>query len=153
MCCMCCTCCVRGCVAGAFLVGAERAEPRVLLLAEAGSTSKGQCRGYGDNAEDTEHSTAAVNNSNILSPTGLHPPDLILTRSEQGGSHGPQHESNEQSKLPNEHTPSPPTKSFPIKSPWVKLSGRLPIKFNGHENSHPLEWRVCLSQTHWNPNS
>ena len=44
-------------------------------------------------------------------------------------------------------TPSPPTKSFPTKSPWVKLSGRLPIKFNGHEHSHPLELRVCLSQT------
>ena len=50
-------------------------------------------------------------------------------------------------------TPSPPTKSFPIKSPWVKLSGRPPIKFNGHENSHPLESRVCLSQTLWNRNS
>ena len=50
-------------------------------------------------------------------------------------------------------TPSPPTKSFPIKSPWVKLSGRPPIKFDGHENSHPLELRVCLSQTLWNPNS
>ena len=32
-------------------------------------------------------------------------------------------------------TPSPPTKSFPTKSPRVELSGRLPIKFNGHENS------------------
>ena len=50
-------------------------------------------------------------------------------------------------------TPSPPIKSFPTKSPWVKLSGRPPIKFNGHENSHPLELRVCLSQTLWNPNS
>ena len=47
----------------------------------------------------------------------------------------------------------PPTKSFPTKSPRVKLSGRLPIKFNGHENSHPLELRVCLSQTLRNPNS
>ena len=45
------------------------------------------------------------------------------------------------------HTPSPPTKSCPMKSPWVKLSGGLPMKFNGHENSHPLEFRVCLSQT------
>ena len=44
-------------------------------------------------------------------------------------------------------TPSPPTKSFPTKSPRVELSGRLPITFNGHENSHPLELRVCLSQT------
>ena len=44
-------------------------------------------------------------------------------------------------------TPSPPTKSFPTKSPRVELSGRLPIRFNGHENSHPLELRVCLSQT------
>ena len=45
------------------------------------------------------------------------------------------------------YTPSPPTKSFPTKSPRVKLSGRPPIKFYGHENSHPLELRVCLSQT------
>ena len=45
------------------------------------------------------------------------------------------------------YTPSPPTKSFPTKSPRVKLSGRLPMKFNGHENSHPLELRVCPSQT------
>ena len=44
-------------------------------------------------------------------------------------------------------TPSPPTKTFPIKSPCVKLSGRPPIKVYGHENSHPLELRVCLSQT------
>ena len=29
----------------------------------------------------------------------------------------------------------------------VELSGRLPIKLYGHENSHPLELRVCLSQT------
>ena len=43
--------------------------------------------------------------------------------------------------------PSPPTKSFPAKSPRVELSGRLPIKLYGHENSHPLELRVCLSQT------
>ena len=50
-------------------------------------------------------------------------------------------------------TPGPPTKSFPIKSPRVKLSGRLPIRFYGHENSHPLELRVCLSQSLWNPNS
>ena len=50
-------------------------------------------------------------------------------------------------------TPSPPTKIFPIKSPWVKLSGRPPIKFNGNENSHPLELRVCLSQTLRNQNS
>ena len=50
-------------------------------------------------------------------------------------------------------TPSPPTKSFPIKSPRVELSGRLPIKLYGHENSHPLELRVCLSQTLRNPNS
>ena len=36
-----------------------------------------------------------------------------------------------------EHTPSPPTKSFPTRSPRVKLSGRPPVKFNGHENSRP----------------
>ena len=30
---------------------------------------------------------------------------------------------------------SPPIKTFPIKSPWVKLSGRPPITFNGHESS------------------
>ena len=29
-------------------------------------------------------------------------------------------------------TPSPPTKSFPTKSPRVELSGRLPIEFDGH---------------------
>ena len=34
-------------------------------------------------------------------------------------------------------TPSPPTKSFPTKSPRVELSGRLPMKLYGHENSHP----------------
>ena len=51
------------------------------------------------------------------------------------------------------YTPSPPTKSFPTKSPRVKLSGRLPIEFNRHENSHPLELRVCLNQTLRNPNS
>ena len=45
------------------------------------------------------------------------------------------------------YTPSPPIKSFPTKSPRVELHRRLPIKFNGHENSHPLELRVCLSQT------
>ena len=50
-------------------------------------------------------------------------------------------------------TPNPPTKSFPTKSPRVKTSGRLPEKLNGHENSHPLELRVCLSQTLRNPNS
>ena len=32
-------------------------------------------------------------------------------------------------------TPSPPTKSFPTKSPRVEHSGRLPIKLHGHENS------------------
>ena len=50
-------------------------------------------------------------------------------------------------------TPSPPIKSFPIKSPWVKLSGRLPIEFNGHGNSHPSEFRVCSSETPLNRNS
>ena len=45
------------------------------------------------------------------------------------------------------YAPSPPTKSFPTKSPRVELSGRHPIKLYGHENSHPLELRVCLSQT------
>ena len=44
-------------------------------------------------------------------------------------------------------TPSPPTKSFPTKSPRVELSRRPPIKCYGHEKSHPLELRVCLSQT------
>ena len=39
-------------------------------------------------------------------------------------------------------TPSPPIKSFPTKSPRVELSGRLPMKFDGHENSHPLESTV-----------
>ena len=41
-------------------------------------------------------------------------------------------------------TPSPPTKSFPTKSPWVKLSGRPPLKFNVHENSHPLKIKSLL---------
>ena len=50
------------------------------------------------------------------------------------------------------NTPSPP-KSFPTKSPRVELSGRLPIRSYGPENSHPLDFRVCLSQTLWNPNS
>ena len=50
-------------------------------------------------------------------------------------------------------TPSPPTKSFPTKSPRVELSGRLPIKLYRHENSHPLELTVCLSQTLRNQNS
>ena len=45
------------------------------------------------------------------------------------------------------HTPSPPTKSFPTKSPRVELSRRLPVKSYRHEKSHPLELRVCLSQT------
>ena len=44
-------------------------------------------------------------------------------------------------------TPSPPTKSFPTKSPRVELSGRLPIQLYGYDSSHPLELRVCLSQT------
>ena len=44
-------------------------------------------------------------------------------------------------------TPSPPTESFPTKSPRVEVSGRPPIELYGHENSHPLELRVCLSQT------
>ena len=50
-------------------------------------------------------------------------------------------------------TPSPPTRSFPTESPRVELSGRLPIKLYGHENSHPLELRVCLSQPLRNRNS
>ena len=41
-------------------------------------------------------------------------------------------------------TPSPPTKSVPTKSPRVELSGRLPVRLYGHENSHPLELRVCI---------
>ena len=48
---------------------------------------------------------------------------------------------------PHRYTPSPPTKSFPTKSPRVEVSGRPPIKLYRHENSHPLELRVCLSQT------
>ena len=39
---------------------------------------------------------------------------------------------------PNDNsTPNAHTKSFPIKSPLVKLSGRLPIKVHGHENPTP----------------
>ena len=41
-------------------------------------------------------------------------------------------------------TPSPPTKGFPTKSPRVELSGRLPIKLYGHENSHPLKFKSLL---------
>ena len=59
----------------------------------------------------------------------------------------------ELSHLGDRHTPSPPTKSFPTKSPWVKLSGRLPIQLYGYDSSHPLELRVCLSKTLRNPNS
>ena len=44
-------------------------------------------------------------------------------------------------------TPGPPTKSFPTKGPRVELSGRLPIQLYGYDSSHPLELRVCLSQT------
>ena len=51
------------------------------------------------------------------------------------------------SYLGKRDTPSPPTKSFPTKSPRVEVSGRPPIKLYRHENSHPLELRVCLSQT------
>ena len=40
--------------------------------------------------------------------------------------------------IDNAPTPGPPTKSFPTKSPRVKLSGRPPVRFHGHENSHPL---------------
>ena len=43
--------------------------------------------------------------------------------------------------------PSPPTKSFPTKSPRVELSGRPPVKCYGHEKSRPLEFRVCSSRT------
>ena len=50
-------------------------------------------------------------------------------------------------RLIYKHTPNFPIKSFPIESPRVELSGRPPIKFYGHDNSHPLELRVCLSQT------
>ena len=50
-------------------------------------------------------------------------------------------------------TPSPPTKSFPTNGPRVKLSGGLPVKLYGHENSHPLELRVCSSETLRSPNS
>ena len=44
-------------------------------------------------------------------------------------------------------TPNPPTKSFPTESPRVELSGRLPKELYGYDSSHPLELRVCLSQT------
>ena len=53
--------------------------------------------------------------------------------------------------METDRTPSQPTKSFPSKSPRVKLSGRPPVKLYGHEKSHPLELRVCLSQTLRNP--
>ena len=44
-------------------------------------------------------------------------------------------------------SPSPPIKSFPTKSPRVELSGRPPRQLYGYDSSHPLELRVCLSQT------
>ena len=34
---------------------------------------------------------------------------------------------------------SPPIKSCPTKSPWVKLSRRLPLQLYGYDSSHPLE--------------
>ena len=34
----------------------------------------------------------------------------------------------------------------PVHSPWRAFSGS-PIKFNRHEDSHPSEFEVCLSQT------
>ena len=40
--------------------------------------------------------------------------------------------------------PSPPTKSFPTKSPRVELSGRPPVKFYGHRNSPPLRIKSLL---------
>ena len=40
-------------------------------------------------------------------------------------------------RVKNHRTPSPPTNSFPTKSPRVELSGRLPIKPYGHENARP----------------
>ena len=49
--------------------------------------------------------------------------------------------------LRNVHTPSPPIKIFPTKSPRVELSGRPPVQLYGYDISHPLEVRACLSQT------
>ena len=71
------------------------------------------------------------------------PPRALPPKGQKGG------EQSGQSRViqPSTTTPSPPTKSFPTKSPRVELAGRPPIKFYGHENSHPLELRVCLSQT------
>ena len=34
-----------------------------------------------------------------------------------------------------------------LKSPCVKHSGRPPIQLYGYASSHPLELRVCSSQT------
>ena len=73
-------------------------------------------------------------------------PSMTIVASDLGGSV-------KLRRVSRHATPSPPIKSFPIKSPWVKLSGRPPIKFYGHENFHPWELRVCLSQTLRNPNS
>ena len=62
-------------------------------------------------------------------------------------THNRKNNHNSNSNTTRNDTPSPPTKSFPTKSPRVELYRRLPINFNGHRNSHPLELRVCLSQT------
>ena len=43
--------------------------------------------------------------------------------------------------------PDLPTKIIPTKIRWLKISGRLPMD----EKSHPLNLRLCLSQTLWNP--
>ena len=45
---------------------------------------------------------------------------------------------------PPYRTPSPPTKSFPTKSPRVELSGRLPIQSYGYDSSHPLAWQATI---------
>ena len=41
-------------------------------------------------------------------------------------------------------TSSPHSKTFPTRSPWVKLSGRLPIQLHGYDSSHPLELSVLF---------
>ena len=74
---------------------------------------------------------------------------ITLTTSNDNNNRNRNHSNDSNHSL----TPSPPTKSFPTKSPRVKVSGRLPIKFDGRENSHPLELRVCLSQALRNSNS
>ena len=47
-------------------------------------------------------------------------------------------------------TPNLPTKTIPTKTSWLKTSGKCPL---WTWEFHPLQLRLCLSQTLWNPES